>query len=162
MKLCYRNKFLLKTICVCLSLLLFMVGCRQMDLFEKNTTIPNQKWASNFSSTGTVFIKDTNARYNIFIVLRHTDAYQYNNIWLKVGLQSPGDSMQFQKINLPLGNDANGWDGVGMNDIWEVRKLLARIPLKAGAYNFSINQIMRDNPLPNILSVGMRFEKEVN
>ena len=64
-----------------------------------------------------------------------------------------------QKINLSLGSDAQGWEGIGMNDIWEVRKLIARVPLKKGDYNFSIGQIMRDNPLQHIMSVGLRLKK---
>ncbi len=69
--------------------------------------------------------------------------------------------MRFQKINLLLGNDANGWEGTGMNDIWEVRSLLNSEPqrfLRTGTYNFSIAQIMRDNPLLHIMSVGLRIE----
>jgi gliding motility-associated lipoprotein GldH len=145
-----------------LAALFFMDSCKQMDLFEKNTTIPNQKWQNDFNATGSILITDTSMIYNIYIVLRHTDAYQYNNIWLNVGLQSPGEDMNFRKINIPLGNDANGWDGVGMNDIWEVRKLMTRTQLKKGEYKFNIGQIMRDTPLPHILSIGLRVEKTPN
>ena len=77
-------------------------------------------------------------------------------------MQTPGDSMRYQKQDLQLGNDANGWEGTGMNDIWEVRKLLNEEPRrfkKAGAYNFSIVQIMRENPLLHIMSAGLRLEK---
>jgi gliding motility-associated lipoprotein GldH len=71
--------------------------------------------------------------------------------------------MRIQKINLVLGDDANGWEGTGTNDIWEVRKLLNGAPRrfkKAGRYSFSISQIMRDNPLLNVMSVGLRIEKQ--
>jgi gliding motility-associated lipoprotein GldH len=137
----------------------FFNACNQMDLYEKNTPIPKLNWYNNFNATGTFNITDTVSLYNIFVVMRHTDTYQYNNIWLNVGLQAPGDSMKTQKINLSLGSDAQGWEGVGMNDIWEVRKLIARLPLKKGNYNFSIGQTMRDNPLEHIMSVGLRLEK---
>jgi gliding motility-associated lipoprotein GldH len=138
----------------------FLSACNQIELFEKNTTIPNLKWQNNFNATGIFNITDTTSLYNVFVVLRHTDAYAYNNIWLNIGLQAPGDSMKIQKINLSLvRTDAEGWEGVGMNDIWEVRKPIARLPLKKGNYAFSIAQIMRDNPLQNIMSVGLRLEK---
>lgn len=143
-------------ICVLASCL---TACSQIELFEKNTPIPNLKWQNNFNATGVFNITDTTSLYNVFVVLRHTDSYEYNNIWLNVGLQSPGDSMKTQKINLSLSSDAQGWEGIGMNDIWEVRKPIARLPLKKGDYGFSIAQIMRDNPLQNIMSVGLRLEK---
>ena len=138
-------------------------SCREIDLFEKNVSIPKMEWYNNFNSAGSFLIKDTTSSYNVYLVLRHTDAYLYNNIWLNVGLQSPGqDTLQYQKINLSLGNDAQGWEGVGMNDIWEVRKLISGTPkrfIKAGQYNFSIVQLMRDNPLNQVMSVGLSVQK---
>ena len=145
-------------ITVCLA----VTSCSQIDVFEKNTAIPGYKWQSNFAATGIFNIADTVSAYNLYIVLRHTDGYLYNNIWLNVGLQSPGDTMYSQKINLSLGNDADGWEGTGMNDIWEVRKLLNAQPRrfkKNGEYQFSILQTMRDNPLTNIMSAGLRLQK---
>lgn len=67
-----------------------------------------------------------------------------------------------QKIDLSLGTDATGWEGSGMNDIWEVRKLLNDQPKrfrKKGVYQFSINQAMRDHPLRSVMSAGFRIEK---
>lgn len=140
----------------------FMMSCRQIDVYEKNASIPNYEWQSSYAAIGSFTIEDTAAFYNVSIVLRHTDAYAYNNIWLNVGLQSPGDSMYFQKIDLLLGSDASGWEGSGMNDIWEARKLLngqARRFKKSGTYHFEILQLMRDEPLKHIMSAGLRVEK---
>jgi hypothetical protein len=48
-----------------------------------------------------------------------------------------------------------------MDDIYEVRLPLAeRYPLKAGKYMFSVEQIMREDPLDNVLNVGLRLERE--
>jgi gliding motility-associated lipoprotein GldH len=134
-------------------------SCTKTDVFEKNTNIPNLQWKSNFAAQGTFAITDTNSLYNTYIVLRHVDAYTYNNIWLNIGLQTPGDTMRYQKVNMQLGNDINGWEGTGMNDIWEIRKLFLTLK-KPGTYQFSITQIMRDDPLPNIMSAGLRVQKE--
>ena len=139
-----------------------MLSCKQVAVYEKNTSIPHYKWQQNFAANGTFNIKDTLSAYNIYIVIRHTDAYKYNNIWLNVGLQSPGDTMFFQNINLSLANDPSGWEGTGMNDIWELRKLINGQPrrfIKNGEYKFSITHIMRDNPLPDIMSAGLRVQK---
>ena len=67
-----------------------------------------------------------------------------------------------KKKELELGTDATGWYGSGMNDIWEVRKLLNYEPRrfkKKGTYHFSISQIMRDNPLAHIMTIGLRVQK---
>ena len=137
-------------------------ACTQLDVFEKNTVIPKNQWQYSLIPNFDFTIKDTTASYNVYIVLRHTDAYHYNNIWLNVGTRSPADTMRYQKFDLQLGTDAKGWEGTGMDDVWELRKLITNGPVKfnrAGNYTFSVAQIMRENPLANIMSVGVRVEK---
>lgn len=131
-------------------------------MFEKTDAIPQQSWDYSYKPSFTFEITDTAAAYNIFIVLRHTDAYNYNNIWLTVGSQAPGDTLRLQNINLELGDDAKGWHGTGIDDIFEVRKNISPGPIpfkKAGNYTFTIAQIMRENPLKHILNIGIRVEK---
>lgn len=155
----YKFKILILSVAYCL----FFSSCTQIDVFEKDTAIPSYEWKQSFTAKGDFIITDTVTPFSIYLVLRHTDAYKYNNIWLNVGLQPPGDTMHIQKVNLVLGDDANGWEGSGMNDIWEVRKLLngdARRFKQPGRYSFSISQIMRDNPLLHVMSVGLRIEKK--
>ena len=145
-------------IILCLSL----TGCTHLDLFEKITIIPEQKWFYNNKPEFSFDIGDTVATYNIFIVLRHTDSYEYNNIWLRLGSKAPGESVNFQNLDLTLGTDAKGWLGEGMDDIFDVRKNITSGPVsfkKKGTYTFSIAQIMRENPLKHILNVGIRVEK---
>lgn len=145
-----------------LSVTTLLYSCEQVAVFEKNVVFPKDEWSRKFESTGSFQIADTISAYNIYVVLRHRDSYNYNNIWVDLGLQSPGDSMYRQKINLTLGNDA-GWEGSGMNDIWEVRKLITTQPRRfkrAGTYNFAIRQIMRDDPLTGIMSAGLRIQKK--
>ncbi len=142
---------------------LILSSCTQINIFEKNTVIPNHKWKSDFKVSGSFKITDTLSKYNIYLVLRHTDAYSYNNIWLNIGLQPPGGSLLMQKADIKLGDDAAGWEGTGMNDIWEIRKLLNGEPRrfkKPGYYYFEISQIMRDEPLLHIMSAGLRIEKK--
>jgi gliding motility-associated lipoprotein GldH len=81
-----------------------------------------------------------------------------------MGSQSPGDTMLYQNINIEVGNDAKGWAGTGMDDIFEVRKTLTPGPIpfkKSGGYTFTLAQIMRENPLKHILNVGIRVEKVI-
>ena len=131
-------------------------------MFEKTAPIPSQSWSYDYKPSFTFTITDTALAYNVYIVVRHTDAYNYNNLWLTVTSQAPADTIHSQNINIELGNDAKGWEGTGMDDIWEMRKAISNGPVplrKTGNYKFSLAQIMRENPLPNIMSVGIRVER---
>jgi len=53
------------------------------------------------------------------------------------------------------------WLGTGMDDIYEHRiKLTDPQYLKAGIYHFRIEQIMREDPLENVMNIGLRVEKK--
>jgi gliding motility-associated lipoprotein GldH len=156
-----RYKMKLFFIVNCLLLIAFS-SCKQLDVFEKNTPIPKYQWQNSFNATGELAIADTSSLYNIYIVLRHTDAYKYNNIWLNVNFQSKTDTIINQKLDINLATDATGWEGVAMNDIWEVRKRITAIPFKFKKkenYRYSLTQVMRDNPLLHVMSAGIRVEK---
>lgn len=148
--------------CLILIVSILFISCGKINLFEKQAVIPSQQWFYDYVPEFKFTVSDTASLYNMYVVIRHTDLYQYNNIWLRIGSQAPQDSMSFQKINLELANDKSGWEGTGMGDIFEVRKNISPGPVsfkKAGEYTFSIAQIMRENPLRYIMSVGFRIEK---
>ena len=137
-------------------------ACARLDVYEKNVSIPKYEWSYNYKPSFDFSITDTVSSYEIYIVLRHTDAYGYNNIWLNLGTKFPGDSMRFQRMELKLGSDASGWEGTGMDDIWEVRKPVTKGPVKfskAGNYTFTLAQVMRENPLPGIMNAGVRVQR---
>ncbi len=152
----------MKKIIPILLALSLLVSCAKIDLFEKQVQLPSQQWFYNNQPEFTFQITDTTSLYSLYIVVRHTDAYNYNNIWLRLRSKAPGDTMHFQNINLTLASDANGWDGNGADDIFEVRKNITPGPVpfsKPGIYTFTVSQIMRENPLKHILNVGLRVEK---
>ena len=156
---------LLKTktpLLVLFILTFYVLSCKQIDVYEKNTVFHKHEFHSKDSEKGSFIIADTNAFYNLYIVVRHTDEYKYNNIWLSVGLKPPKDSISFQNLQLTLGDDSKGWEGVGMNDIWEARKLINGTPKRfknPGKYEYCFVNIMRDDPLLHVMSIGLRVEK---
>jgi gliding motility-associated lipoprotein GldH len=140
-----------------------LYGCQPIAVYEKNTAIANQAWLSSQTATGSFEVNDTAANYRMYLVMRHTDTYPYENIWLRIGLQAPGDSIRYERYNVSLVKDGQGWEGTGMNDIWEVRKPLQAPPGlfgKKGTWRFSIAHLMRNDPLPAVLSAGLRVEKQ--
>jgi gliding motility-associated lipoprotein GldH len=154
----------MKAILLLVTVCTIFVSCNTLDVYEKNTSVPGYQWQYSFQPGFGFTITDTAAFYNIFIVLRHTDAYKKNNIWLGIGTQMPGDSMvKYKRFDFSLADDARGWEGIGMDDIWEVRKpVVTDGPVKfnkPGLYHFTVAQIMRENPLPDVMSVGVRVEK---
>ena len=145
------------------KLFLFLASCiPTIDVFEKDVTIPQQKWQSSFEPQITFTVTDTTSRYDVFLVVRHTDAYNYNNIWIKATVQQPGDEeRRSQKYNLQLATNEKGWLGTAMDDIYENRVLIQPQTrfTKTGDYHFKLTQVMREDPLQHVLNIGVRVEK---
>jgi gliding motility-associated lipoprotein GldH len=142
--------------------IVMMQSCLQTGLFEKHVTLKDHAWSSNYTPNISFDITDTASAYNIFFVVRHTDAFAFNNLWVRIKSKSPGDSaFSSQQFDLPLATQ-NKWTGTGMDDIFEHRILLFRRPVKfsrPGQYQFVLEHIMRENPLREVMNVGIRLEK---
>jgi gliding motility-associated lipoprotein GldH len=155
---------LLKNCILIFCLALGFASCQtSVDVFEKNIPIPNHSWSTSFKPEISFKVTDTSARYNIYVVIRHTNAYEFNNIWINIFTRIPGDStMRKQQLDLRLATDEKGWLGSGMDDIFEHRILITAAPEplnRAGIYTFRLENIMRVDPLPEVMNVGIRVEK---
>jgi gliding motility-associated lipoprotein GldH len=138
-----------------------LAACGSIDVFEKNTAFKNHTWKGSDAKTIGFTITDTVSRYNIYLVFRHTDAYNYNNIWLKITRKGP-DTTYSQQVDIRLAENDKGWLGSGMDDIWEHRILLIDKPAlfnKSGKYEFVMEHIMRQEPLQHVMNIGLRVEK---
>ena len=152
---------LIKNCCLFfVSCTLVLSSCTKIDLYEKDITIPGFRWKSNFQPEFTFTIKDTTSPYQLFLVLRHTEKYNFNNIWITLYSQPPGDTLHKASFELQLANNEK-WLASGMDDIYEHRiKLTDPQYLKPGVYRFRMQQIMREDPLENVMNVGLRVEKK--
>jgi gliding motility-associated lipoprotein GldH len=155
------SSFLCLQLMVC-SLLLF--SCDTIDLYEKVVPIPKHQWQSSYKPSFTFHIKDTAVTYQVFFIVRHNNQYRYNNVWVNLYAKGPADSVEKFNLELPLANK-EGWLGTGMDDIFEHRIAFTLDPSRfqfsrSGDYTFTLEQVMRDDPLENVMNVGIRIEKK--
>ncbi|MFM7645308.1 MAG: gliding motility lipoprotein GldH [Sphingomonadales bacterium] len=142
-------------------------SCHPLSLYEKSVPIPQQKWQGHYVPVFDFNITDTTARYDVALVLRHRDRYHYNNIWLRIAVTDPQGKVHSFDTDLLLGTNESGWLGAGMDDIYEHRiSLLQQLLEKnislrqAGTYRFSVTHLMREDPLQEVMNVGIRIEKK--
>ena len=159
-------KTLLRTSYIVLLTSYIITSCTTIDLYEKSVTIPRHSWKAIYKPSFTFTIKDTTSGYGLFVILRHNDKYNFNNLYINLHTKQPGsDTTQSARYDLTLATNEKGWLGAGMDDIYEHRIPLTHIRQKfyfrkPGDYTFSIEQIMREDPLNNVLNVGLRIEKK--
>jgi gliding motility-associated lipoprotein GldH len=135
-----------------------LTACRQIDLYEKTKPFGKHSWATADTASFTFDIKDTTVPYKLFFVMRHEDAYGYRNIWLNIKATTPDTSFVVKKEFIL--SDNNKWLGNAMDDIIEHRIPFNMLKLrKPGVCTFTLQQVMREDPLQHVLNAGIRVEK---
>ncbi len=141
--------------------ILSLVACTTSDLYEKTVPLANHEWKSDYKPEFDFTITDSTSLYQPYFVIRHTEKYKYNNIWINLSFQLPGDTARTEMQEIILATNEKGWLGKGMDDIYEQRQVLTQRPirLRAGNYKFKLENVMREDPLQHVLNVGIRVEK---
>lgn len=164
-----------------LPLLLGLQSCIQSPFYQKSYDLPGNNWRIDHKLAFSVDIVDTGIYYNMFLLLRHTNNYPYSNIWMKMAIKGPGDSVyRSVRIEVPLATPQGQWLGTGMGAIYEQRRMMVvdhnALPVtldmisvsessyndifsKKGLYEIRLEHNMREDALPDILQVGLRVEK---
>ena len=144
-----------------LILLSMLAACDTSRVFEKNEPVPVLGWGYDDSRSFSVKIDDTLQAYNLYINVRHTTDYSYNNLWVKLQTTLPDSSMLEDDIELTLSEPTGEWtgnclDGTCLNSV--LVRSNVHFP-SAGMHTFTLTQDMRVSPLRHIMDVGIRLEK---
>jgi gliding motility-associated lipoprotein GldH len=142
----------------------FLISCDSNRIYEKNVDIPDTDWYYNMPIVLDFTIEDETPK-NLFVNVRHSFYFPWRNIWLKMSIAFPNDSIYEMPLNIQLSQPNGKWFGKCSGDICLLQYALPDFThynfLDTGNYSVKIEQDMRENPLSSILSVGLRVENVV-
>ncbi|HRH64905.1 MAG TPA: gliding motility lipoprotein GldH [Bacteroidia bacterium] len=142
-------------------LVAMLSSCDSKVVFEKNVSLPENRWEeSNIVHLETT-IEDTAAAHNLYINVRNAGGYQFRNLFVFFTTTTPKGEMERDTVELILADERGKWLGDGLGDIWDNRILFKRnfrFP-QAGIYKFDLQQAMRVPILPQIMDAGIRIER---
>jgi gliding motility-associated lipoprotein GldH len=139
------------------------LSCDTNAVYKEYTDIEDGKWYIKNTPSFTFEIEDASIPYNIYYNLRNSLSYGYYNLYLTRYLRDAnGKEIESRLDELLLMDPKTGKpSGDGLGDIFDHKFLMKRnyrFP-KPGKYTMQIRQYMRQDPLLNILSVGITVEK---
>lgn len=142
---------------------LLLAACDNKRIYEQNADIPDNNWAVAFTPEFTFDISDTAQTYMVYFNVRNAISYDYYNLYVRHNLFGPdGKQLSSQLHELYLLDPKTGEPrGSGSGDLFDHRVLALRDVKfgKPGTYKLKLTQYMRRDPLPGIVSVGVRVEK---
>ena len=140
--------------------ILSSTACIDSAVVDKNEELKHHNWSYIQKINIPVVIEDTTLKYNLYMNLRHTAAYKYSNIFVKIHQIEPDGKRSVERKEFQLAYPDGEWLGSGSGNIYSYQLLFRQdyqFPRK-GKYIFSFEQNMRDNPLREITDVGLRVE----
>ncbi len=99
---------------------------------------------------------DSIARGVLALAVRHTDAYEFSNIWVEVSYLGV-DSLQRDTFNIRLADDFGRWLGTGIGVGFQKVDTLSRNFTFNTRIPVSVRHIMRADTLPDIEQIGLIF-----
>lgn len=129
-----------------------MVGCDDKTIYSEYHTLPLSGWDADSILVFNVEIQDTISEYDIIVDVRHTTAYQYQNMWLFVNTDT---------IDFYLADRRGQWLGSGGGELREMPVLYKQKVRfhTVGTYTYTIRQAMRNKHLSGVRDVGLIIEK---
>jgi gliding motility-associated lipoprotein GldH len=145
-------------------ILLFIISlaaCDSKRVYEEYYDFNDKTWNLDSIPSFEFSIDNTDPK-NLFVNLRNTISYNYQNLYLSYQLNDEnGQELESELINISVFDEKTGKPFGSGNSIYEQQhKILEnyRFP-KSGNYVLKIAQYMRAVDLQEIVSVGARVEE---
>ncbi|WP_303310383.1 gliding motility lipoprotein GldH [Hymenobacter sp. BT730] len=161
-------KLKLSALPISLFLLLGLAACDPNQVFEKNIDLKDTAgqpyvWVVQEKPTFEFTITDTTQRYDVYFNVRNASSYGYYNLYMKHTLTAPNGQVLSTLLHQALLMDPKTGEprGKGAGDIFDHQFLAlpAQRFHQAGLYKITLEQYMRQDALPGIMSVGVRVAK---
>lgn len=152
-----------KVLIIALVSLLF-IACTPKTVFSEFQTLPVHGWHQDSVLTYSLVMEDTVNPYDVLICVRHTEVYPYQNMWLFCSFGSLVDSVPVwsnDTIEFYLADDRGRWLGNNSVSYMEMPVLFAQNHRfqRAGEYQFTIMQAMRETELRGVSDVGLMVRR---
>lgn len=144
-----------------------LLACESNIVLSETKSLPNG-WDKNEPITFTIPQLDSLKAYNIFINVRNSNEYPYNNLFLVASIKFPHGKTTTDTLEYKMAYPNGAWMGEGIGSIKE-NKLWFKENIRfseAGNYNITITQAVRNigevdgvSQLPGITDVGFSIEE---
>ena len=143
-----------------------MVSCDSNRIYDEYKSVPNQWQKDDIVEFEYIPIDTLNA-YNLFINIRNTNDYKFNNLFLIAELDFPNGKRVVDTLEYKMAKPNGELLGSGFTDVKE-NKLWYKEHFKfneSGTYKLKVQQAMRENgaiegvdALQGITDIGFRIE----
>ncbi|HBH07232.1 MAG TPA: hypothetical protein DDX92_11595 [Flavobacteriales bacterium] len=142
-----------------LIITLSSTGCE--SVFYADNQDLETDWLYRKPVTFDFIVDDSSAQYDIYINVRHENAFEYQNLWLFVTIDGPDELSSTDTINCPLAMDDGRWFGSGTGAVIDLPVLIYKGHRfsRNGKHKLKIKHGMRNDSLKHIRRIGVLIKK---
>ncbi len=156
-----------KSFFLSISLLIALSSCDSKAVFDEYKSVTTA-WNKEDVVSFKINAPDSINTYDLYVNIRNTNTYKYNNLYLIVELNFPHGKTLKDTLEYRMTEKNGEWLGTGLasvkeNKLWYKKGVVFN---EDGIYNISIQHAMRENGevngivnLEGITDVGFRIEK---
>ena len=145
------------------AIAMLIAGCDSNRVFEKNIEFKDRTWKIAAPANFEFQVVDATKKYNLLMDVRNSIEYPYARLFVNYDLKGDSASLSKELISVYLFDQKTGkpFGTSGIGDIYDHQfPILKNYTFKrAGAYQMSFQQFMRQDTIPGILAVGLRVEE---
>ncbi|MGB0895982.1 MAG: gliding motility lipoprotein GldH [Flavobacteriaceae bacterium] len=152
---------------ILLTTAILLISCDSNHVLDEYKTLP-ETWNKGEAVSFTFKTPDSLKNYNMFINLRNNNAYEFSNLFLIVGLETPSNNRTIDTLEYQMTTPDGQWLGEGFSEIKE-NKLWYKEAIQfneTGNYTLTIEHALRKNgevngveQLKGITEIGYRLEE---
>ena len=138
-----------KSACILIILAIVLSSCDSNQVFDEYKSVPDE-WQKDSIISFKVNPPDSIQNYNLFVNIRNTNAYKFNNLFLIVEMEYPHgktlkDTLEYQMAK-PNGELlGGGFTDIKENKLWYKGYDEPFVFEEIGDYTISIQHAMRNN-----------------
>jgi len=135
-------------------------ACSDNYVYNGYVTLPGEQWHADSLASFRVPVSDTVTFYNLYVNVRNTTDYPFQNLYLFIDIAAPNGATARDTFECYLADEHGKWLGKGRGKLRDNR-FLYRQNVRFGAqgeYRVTLQQAMRVEQLKGISEIGFRVE----
>ena len=108
-----------------MCVIIALAACSLNDAYSQYQSLEECRWDRRLPLRWHPVLSDSAARYNVDLAVRHSGAYQYANLAVRLDFIGTDGTLRSRQVVLRLTDDEGNWRGAGFGSLYQLRTTVA-------------------------------------
>jgi len=141
---------------------ILFISCEEDVFYSGKVNIENSTWDYKTIPVFTFSVQDTTKLYDILLTMKHSDEYEYQNVYLKFITEFPSGKSFNDKISIEMADKTGKWFGNCSRGKCTLDLVLQKNAFfnETGRVKISVKQFTRTNKLQGIHNLRLIIKEK--